>query len=50
MHKRKSVPENEMHKIHWDFKIQTLHLIPARIPEIVIINKKKKRKNLLHNV
>ena len=30
MHKPESVLENEMHKIPWDFEIQTDHLIPAR--------------------
>ena len=33
--------ENEMHKIHQDFLIQTDQLIPARRPDIVIIKKKK---------
>ena len=31
-----------MHKLLWDFKIQTDHLISARRPDIVIINKKKR--------
>ena len=30
IHKPESVPENEMHKILWDFKIQTDHPISAR--------------------
>ena len=34
MHKSESIWENEVHKILWDFEIQTDHLIP------VIINKK----------
>ena len=42
MHKPESVLENEMHKILWDFEIQTEHLIPARRPDLVIINKKKR--------
>ena len=29
-----------MHKILWDFEIQTDRLIPARRPDLVIINKK----------
>ena len=35
------VPENEMHKLLWDFEIQTDHLISARRPDLVIINTKK---------
>ena len=31
-----------MHKILWDFTIQTNHLIPARRLDLLIINKKKK--------
>ena len=31
-----------MHKILWDFEIQTDHLIPARRPDLVLINKKKR--------
>ena len=30
-------------KWKWDFNIQTDHLIPARRPDIIIINNKKKR-------
>ena len=32
-----------MHKLLWDFKIQTDHLISARRPDIIINKKKKKR-------
>ena len=32
--------EDEVHKILWDFEIQTDHVISARRPEIVIVNKK----------
>ena len=32
--------ENEMHKILWDFGIQTDHLISARRTDLVIVNKK----------
>ena len=42
MNKPKSVLQNEMHKILWDFKIQTDHLILARRPDLVLIYKKKK--------
>ena len=38
MHNPTSVLENEMYKCHWDFKIQTDHLISA------ISEKKKKKK------
>ena len=41
MYKQESVPENKKHKILWDFNIQTTHLIPARKPDLVLINKKK---------
>ena len=41
MHKPESIQENEKHKIFWDFEIQTDHLIPARKPHIVFINKTK---------
>ena len=40
MHKPESVLENETHKIFWDFKIQTDHLIQARRPDVVLIKKK----------
>ena len=40
MHKPESVLENEMHKILWDFEIQTDHLILTRWPPAVIIDKK----------
>ena len=30
-----------MHKLVWDFEIQMDHLISARQPDLVIINKKK---------
>ena len=44
MHNPKSALENEMHKILWDFDIQTDHLISARRPDLIIINEKKKKK------
>ena len=40
LHNPDSVLENETHKIPWDFKIQMDHLILARRPDLVIINKK----------
>ena len=36
------VLENDTHKLPWDFNIQTYHLIPARRPDLIIINKKKR--------
>ena len=39
MHKLEAV--QEMHKILWDFEIQTDHLIPDRKPDLVIIRKKR---------
>ena len=43
MHKPESIPENETHKILWNSKILTICSIPARRPDTVLINKKKKR-------
>ena len=34
--------ENETRKILWDFKIQTNHSVVDRIPNFVLINKKKR--------
>ena len=42
MHKPAHVKENDTHKLLWDFNIQTDHLIPARRPDLIIINKKKR--------
>ena len=41
MHNPASVLENDTHKLPWDFSIQTDHLIPARRPNLIIINKKR---------
>ena len=43
MHNPAPVLENDLHKFLWDFNIQTDHLIPARRPDHIIINNKKKR-------
>ena len=43
-HKPESVVENEMHKVLWDFEIQTDHLSLARRPDLILINKKKKKR------
>ena len=42
MHNPAPVLENDTHKLLWDFNIQTDHLIPAKRPDLIIINKKKK--------
>ena len=41
MHQVESVLENAMHKIHWNFEIQTDHWILARRVDLVSINKKR---------
>ena len=43
MHNPAPVIENDTHKLLWDFDIHADHLISARRPDLVIINKKKKR-------
>ena len=43
MHNSASVLENNTHKLLWDFNIHTDHVIPARRPDLIIINQKKKR-------
>ena len=42
MHNLEFILENEIHKILWDFEIQTDHLNPARRPDLVLINKRKR--------
>ena len=42
IHNPAPVLENDSHKLLWDFNIQTDHLIPARRPDLVIINKRKR--------
>ena len=37
-----AILENKTHKLQWDFKTQTDHLILARRPDLTIINKKKR--------
>ena len=43
MHNPASVIENDIRKLLWDFDIQRDHLILAWRPDLIIINKKKKR-------
>ena len=40
-HNPESILENEMHKLRWDFEIQTDHLISARRSDLVIIIKRR---------
>ena len=42
MHNPAPVLENDSHKLLWDFNIQTDHLIPARRPDLIMINKRKR--------
>ena len=42
MHNPASILENDTHKLLLDFDIHTDHLISARRPELIIINKKKR--------
>ena len=45
MHNPAPVLENDSHKLLWEFNIQTDHQIPARRPDLIIINKKKKKES-----
>ena len=42
MHNPAPVQENNTHKLLWDFYIHTDHLISARRPDLIIINKTKR--------
>ncbi len=44
MHNPEPVLENDTHKLLWDFDIQTNQLNSARRTDLIIINKKKKKK------
>ena len=46
MHNPATVPENETHKLQWDFDIQMDHLISARGPDLIIIKKKREHAKL----
>ena len=41
MHKPESFLQNEMHKLLWDFEIQTYNLISARRPDLVIVKARR---------
>ena len=43
MHNLAPVQENDTHKLLWDFDIKTDLLISARRPDLIIIDKKKKK-------
>ena len=45
MHNQEPVLENDTPKLMWDFNIQTDHLISAKRPNLIIINKKEKRES-----
>ena len=47
MHNPASVLENDTHKLLWDFDTQTDHLILARRPDLIIINKKRRTCKIL---
>ena len=34
--------ENEDYKILWDFSVQTVHVIGARRPDLIVIDKKER--------
>ena len=42
MHNPAPVLENDSHKLLWDFNIKMDHLIPARRPDLIKINKRKR--------
>ena len=42
-HEPQSVCENEEYKILWDFSIQTDHVIEARRPDMIIVEKKNNK-------
>ena len=46
MHNPKPVLENDTHKLLWDFDIQTDHLISFRRTNFIVINNKKKKREL----
>ena len=44
------VLENDPHKLLWDFDIHTDHLISARRPDLIIINKKQKKTKNIYKI
>ena len=47
-HEPKNVVENENFKILWDFTIQCDHMIEARRPDIVVVDKVKKETMIIN--
>ena len=45
MHSPESILENETHKLLWDYEIQTNHLFLTRRPDLLIVNKQRKREH-----
>ena len=45
MYKPESVHEKKTRKVHRDYELKKVYLISTREPELVIINKRKERKN-----
>ena len=45
IHNLGAVLEKDTHKLLWDFDMQTDHLISARRPDLIIINKKRKKRS-----
>ena len=41
MHNREYALKNVTHKFHWDFEIQTDHLISARLLDLAIASEKR---------
>ena len=50
MHNPEPVLENNTQKLLWDFDIHTDHLISARRPDVIIINKKKRTRKIVYFV
>ena len=48
MHHPAPVLENNTHELLWDFDIHTDHLISARRPGLMIINKKKRTSKIVN--
>ena len=46
-HNPAPVLENNTHKLLWNFDIDTDHLISARRPDLIIINKKKRTNKII---
>ena len=44
IHESEIILEKETHKTHLEFDIRTDYLMPAKIPDLLIVNKKKKKK------